>query len=154
MTPDYNFYKDVYLGTLLSENDFNKYISKGLAIISSYTMDRVRESTIGSFPESLSINIQKCACELSEFLFDKDNINNSVTIGLNNGNTNNQTISNISSMKAGEVTITYNSNTINKVTDGYIDYKEIKKRYSSILNSYLYPQYINGQYYNVLSWVG
>lgn len=140
----YEYYKDVYYGNKLTEENFNKFISKAENIISKYTFDTVNESTLNNYPAALVEKIKKCACELAECNYDVDRINNMIlpnedgTIGI------------VSSKRAGEVSVSYESS---KVVSSYISSKDVESRYKSILNDYLYPQNINGTYYNLLSWV-
>lgn len=140
----YEFYKDVYYGNKLKEEDFNKFISKAENIISNYTFDRINERTIDKYPSELVNKIKKCACELADFNYDVDRVNSlsiptdDVTIGL------------VSSKRAGEVSVSYDSS---KVFSSYTNDRYVSNRYKSILNDYLYPQQVNGKYYNLLSWV-
>lgn len=159
----YEFYKDVYGGTKLTAETFPKYITKGLSIISKYTMDRVNDSTIDTFPEILSTNIKKCACELAEFKSDIDKINEMVISHNSDLNDSNATInkinsSNIKSITAGAVSYTIDTNSTSSITNNvsknYTDIKSINNQIKSILNDYLYPQYIGGKYYNLMSFVG
>lgn len=160
MPLDYQFYKDVYGGTKLTAETFSKYISKGVSIISKYTMDRVNFDTIDSFPESLSTNIKKCACELADFKSDIDEINDMVishNSGLNETNNFNNlaSVSNVKSVTAGAVSYTFDtsskSSVANNVSKNYTDLKSINNKIKSILNDYLYPQYIGCKYYNLMS---
>lgn len=144
MYVDYDFYKTEYNGGKLSEDNFNKFISKAEDVISRYTMDRVKENTLNSFPSSLVVKIKKCACELAEFCFDVSRINDLVSIK------DDGIAGVIKSKSAGAVSITYDTALS---TSNYLDQTQVNKRYKSILNEYLYPQLINGNYYNLLSWV-
>lgn len=160
MSLDYEFYKDVYGGTKLTSETFSKYISKGISIISKYTMDRANITTIDSFPENLSINIKKCACELADFQFDIDQINNMVIYHNSNVNDSNnldnlKSCNNLKSVTAGAVSYTFDTSSKNSVSNNasknYTDLKSINNKIKSILNDYLYPQYIGGKYYNLMS---
>lgn len=162
MSISYEFYKDVYGGNKLTTDTFTKYIAKGISLISKYTMDRVNESTIDTFPTILSTNIKKCACELAEFKSDIDKINDMAISSNTDENNLNNTInkinsSNIKSVTAGAVSYTIdtsNSNSISSsVFKNYTDQKSINTKIKSILNDYLYPQYIGGKYYNLMSFV-
>lgn len=161
MLLSYEFYKDVYGGTKLTEDTFPKYIAKGVSIISKYTMDRVNETTIDTFPDSLSTNIKKCACELAEFKSDCDKINdmvlNSNTVSSSDNALNKINSSNIKSITAGAVSYTMDTSTSNSISNNvsknYTDQKSINKKIKSILDDYLYPQHIGDKYYNLMSFV-
>lgn len=163
MPLSYEFYKDIYGGTKLTVETFPKYIAKGVSIISKYTMDRVNESNIDTFPERLSTNIKKCACELADFKSDCDKINE-IGISRNTNTTNSiDTINNktnpssIKSITAGAVSYTIDTSastsTASSVSKNYTDLKYINNRIKSILNDYLYPQNIGNRYYNLMSFV-
>lgn len=152
MIIDYEFYTNIYQGNKLTEDNFNKYIGKGLNIISRYTMDRVRENTINSFPQPLLDNIKKCACELAEFMYDVSRLE---SLGVSSALAEDTLAQKpIKSMSAGAVSYTIDTNLSNNISKDYIDRKSINNRYRTILNEYLYPQCIGCEYYNLLSWVG
>lgn len=152
MVIDFDFYKNIYGGNKLTEDNFNKFINKSFNIISQYTFDRVNDDNISKFPPSLIDKIQKCACELAEYEYDVNRLNNLMNI---NESGTNGIVKNIT---AGAVSKSYDTTAaINNLIGsnsgssgnnrGY--YSNIKK----ILNVWLYPQYIDRRYYNLLSWV-
>lgn len=140
----YEFYKDVYNGNKLTEENFDKFMYKAENIIANYTFDRINDTTINKYPPALVNKIKKCACELAEFNQDVDRVN-SLSIPKDDG-----TIGLVSSKRAGEVSVSYDSS---KVYSSYTNDRYVSNRYKTILNDYLYPQQINGKYYNLLSWV-
>lgn len=144
---DYEFYKTIYGGTNLTETNFNKYAEKAESIISAYTLDRVNDNTINRFPDSLVDKIKKCACELAELSLNVAKANEMININPDG------ITGVIKSKTAGAVSITYDT-TDNSITNTYLDSSNISKKKKYILNEYLYPQFINGKYYNLLSWVG
>lgn len=141
---DYDFYKTEYNGAKLSEENFNKFEPKAEDVIARYTMDRVKENTLNSFPAALVIKIKKCACELAEFCFDVSRINDLISIK------DDGIAGVIKSKTAGAVSITYDTALS---SSNYLDQGQVNRRYKYILNDYLYPQLIDGNYYNLLSWV-
>lgn len=151
MSIDYTYYSKTYQGHKLTQDVFPKYIDKSLNIISRYTMNRVTANNIDSYPALLSRRIKNCACELCEFIFDVDRLQDlGVSSSLNEGTINQKPIK---SVTAGAVSYTLDSNLSNSVSKNYIDRKAIDQRYKSILNEYLYPQWLDNEYYNLLSWV-
>ena len=144
MYTTFEFYRDVYYGNKLEEKDFNKVIPKAESIIARYTFDNVTEAKINRYPKELIEKIKRCACELSDFCNDVDKVNSEILSNNNGG------LGLIKSKKAGEVTVSYS--TSNFLTS-YIRPNNIKVKYKSILNDYLYPQCIGGKFYNLLSWV-
>ena len=142
---DYEFYKDNG-GSIIEENDFERYAEKAENIISIYTFDRVNDSTIDSFPSQLVLKIKNCACELSDLYSEIDKVSKKYL-----GTVSNEEITGIvKSETAGAVSKTYDTSTI---ADMFIDPNTVKSKIKSIINSWLYPCKINGIYYNVLSWV-
>lgn len=150
MYVEYYFYTSIYGSKKLKENEFNKFIEKSIGIISSYTFDRVNEKTIDSFPIQISTKIKKCACELAEYEYDIDRLNSFISIKENG------TTGVVKNITAGAVSKTYETKSVidglsgtNSSSNNNAYYSNIKR----ILNNWLYPQYVDYRYYNLLSWV-
>lgn len=150
MLVDYSFYTDIYKGNQIEENEFDKYIRKASNVISRYTFDRVKENTINKFPIELIENIKMCICELAEFEKSVYNIN-SISNGSNNNALDNSLF--IKEKRAGAVSISMDTSVTSNILKQYTSTSSKSEKYKSILNDYLYPQKINGLYYNLLSWV-
>lgn len=140
---DYSFYKDIYGGVKINEKDFTKFAYKAESIISMYTFDRVNDKTINKFPQEIVMKIKNCCCELAEANFDIDRIQNLSNLD------DNGTSGIAKSKTAGAVSISYDNSSVNN----FLDTSTNKKRFRYILDTYLYPQNIDGVYYNLMSGV-
>lgn len=141
---DFEFYKSIYKGSKLGEDNFQKFVDKAENIISEYTWDRVNDHTINSFPQQLVLKIKKCSCELAEAIYDIDRINSMYSLK------DDGTSGVVKSQSAGAVSISYE----NTVNSSYLNSDNTQAKYKNILSSWLYPQRIGGIYYNLMSWVG
>lgn len=139
---DFEFYKSIYNGSKLNEDNFPKFIEKAESIISEYTWDRVNQITINNFPQTLIDKIKQCGCELADTIYDIDRVNNMYLLK------DDGTSGVIKSQSAGAVSISYENG-----VSSYLSNDTVQKKYQNILSSWLYPQKIGGTYYNLMSWV-
>lgn len=142
MYVSFDYYKNTYGGTKLTEDVFPKFAEKGERYIQRGTFNRVSEDTFNTFPEKIQTLIKKCVCNLAEAMFDTSKMNDLI---ISSG----QESSGIVKTKtAGAVSITYDTTAF---TSKYLSDEAISNRYNGILKEYLYSQYIDGKYYNFLS---
>lgn len=154
---NYEYYKNVYYGDVLSRNEFSRYSFKACSLIERETVSRISFNSINkcNFPEELKESARRCACDLSEVLFyfdylfysgsDLNNRGNDFGIERNNRE--------IVSEKAGEVSVTYATKESSRlaILKKITDEKQRKLYIKSLIESYLYPREINGIFWNVLS---
>src|SRR5574344_2916989 len=112
---DYAFYKDVYLGNVATEEEFPRIAERASEIIDVLTYNRITNELMNS-DETLANKIKKANCALAEQIHYEE------TAISNNSN------GNISSIKAGEETITYTQSNSSS-------YLEQKERYMSALTN-------------------
>lgn len=141
---DFNYYQNTYRGDILTEQNFTKYASKACNYISAETMDRIKDSTISSYPQILIDDIKNCACDLAEKYYDYDKVYHNI-INISSGESN----SNIKSEKSGEVSITYGVS--DNLIKNFSDPKYFNKYLAETLHAYIYPRCINGVTYNLTS---
>lgn len=141
---DFNYYQNTYRGDILTEQNFTKYASKACNYISAETMDRIKDSTISSYPQILIDDIKNCACDLAEKYYDYDKVYHNI-INISSGESN----SNIKSEKSGEVSITYGAS--DNIIKNFSDPKYFNKYLLETLHAYIYPRCINGCTYNLTS---
>ena len=112
---DYAFYKDVYLGNVATEDEFPRIAERASEIIDVLTYNRITDELMSS-DETLANKIKKANCALAEQIHYEE------TATSNNSN------GNISSIKAGEETITYKQSNSSS-------YLEQKEQYMSALTN-------------------
>lgn len=112
---DYAFYKDVYLGNVATEEEFPRIAERASEIIDILTYNRITNELMSS-DETLANKIKKANCALAEQIHYEE------TAISNNSN------GNISSIKAGEETITYKQSNSSS-------YLEQKEQYMSALTN-------------------
>lgn len=142
MYVSFDYYKNTYLGTKLSEDIFPKFAEKGERYIEKCTFNRINEDTFNTFPEKIQTLIKKCVCELSDAMFDTSKMNDLI---ISSGQ---ESSGIVKSKTAGAVSLTYDTTAF---TSKYLSEEAVANRYNDILQDYLYPQYIDGKYYNFLS---
>lgn len=143
MFVDYNYYINDFHGTLLDQNNFEKYAFKACSYITNETMSRIIDSTINSYPKPLVDDIKMCACDLAEIFHDKDKIyRNAINISSEKNN-------NITSERAGEVSVSYGSS--DSLISKFSDPKYFNNYLRETVKSWLYPRVINGIVYNITS---
>ena len=94
---DYTFYTTVYLGNVISQNDFPRLAERATEVINAIIGDKITDSVIAN--SDVYNNIKKANCALAEQIYYQASSNSSMGVA-----------GNISSLKAGEEMITYNSN--------------------------------------------
>lgn len=94
---DYTFYTTVYLGNVISQNDFPRLAERASEVINAIIGDKITADVISD--SDTYTNIKKANCALAEQIY-YDNVSSG---GISTAN-------NISSIKAGEETISYNTN--------------------------------------------
>lgn len=112
---DYAFYRDVYLGNVATEEEFPRIAERASEIIDVLTYNRITNELISS-DETLANKIKKANCALAEQIHYEEYA------------TSNNSNGNISSIKAGEETITYNKTNSSS-------YLEQKEQYMSALTN-------------------
>ena len=123
---DYSFYTNVYLGNIITESEFERMAQRASDIIDVFTSDRITPDVISN--ENIYTKIKKANCALAEQIyFDEQNY----YIGGNLSN------SNIHSIKAGEETITYNTDSSSSKTSVQVQ-KDKYYTALSIISQYLY----------------
>ncbi len=142
MYVDYEYYKEEFKGTTLTEEEFNKFGSLGEKYIAKNTLSRVTEGSINSYPTPLVLDIKDCVCELASFLHEISLVRSNALGGVNSGE------GIIKSKKAGEVSISYDTSCL---SDIYLNAKNVESEKQLILKQYLYPRCIGGTTYNLLS---
>lgn len=142
MYVDYEYYKEEFKGTTLTEEEFNKFGSLGEKYIAKNTLSRVTEGSINSYPKLLVLDIKDCVCELAEFLHEINLVRSNALGGVNSGE------GIVKSKKAGEVSVSYDASCL---SDIYLNAKNVESEKQLILKQYLYPRCIGGNTYNLLS---
>jgi hypothetical protein len=94
---DYTFYTTVYLGNVISQNDFPRLAERATEVINAIIGDKITDDVIADL--DVYTNIKKANCALAEQIY-YDNVSGG---GISTAN-------NISSISAGEETISYNTN--------------------------------------------
>jgi len=139
---DYDYYTDTFKGTLLTEDEFNKYGNDACIYITASTMSRVTDSTISIYPASLIDKIKRCACVLSEYLKRVADVESSLT-GVSSSSE-----GMIKSKTAGSVSVSYDTTT---AVSYYLDISKQEEAKQGIIRQYLSPIVIGTIYYNLLS---
>ena len=116
---DYTFYTTVYLGNVISQNDFTRLAERATEVINAIIGDKITDSVIAN--SDVYNNIKKANCALAEQIYYQASSNSSMGVA-----------GNISSLKAGEEMITYNSN-----KSAYDVQKDRYQSAISILSKYL-----------------
>ena len=74
--PDYTFYTDTYMGTLLTEENFPKYISRAGYKLDELTFARHRADDGGNvspdLPSSVQTRVNLALCAIAELLYSAD----------------------------------------------------------------------------------
>ena len=123
---DYTFYTDVYLGNVIPSADFNRVAQRASDIIDVFTSDRITSDVIAD--TDTYTKIKKANCALAEQIYYDEQ---SSAIG--GGGTSS---ANIKSIKAGEETITYNSQSSSAKTAFEIQ-KDKYQTALSVISTYL-----------------
>lgn len=150
MLVDYDYYKNIFKGVDLTENEFPKYANMACMQITASTLSRVNDRTINNYPPEIVRNIKDCACAISE-------LRKKFEDGFNIlGNSSNQSGGGksggiIHSKTAGAVSVTYDTSAANKSIDYLIDPSKQRKLIQSVMDMYLPPICIGGKFYNLLS---
>lgn len=103
MYVSFDYYKNTYLGTKLSEDIFPKFAEKGERYIEKCTFNRINEDTFNTFPEKIQTLIKKCVCELSDAMFDTSKMNDLI---ISSGQ---ESSGIVKSKTAGAVSVTYDT---------------------------------------------
>ena len=113
---DYSFYTNVYLGNIIPESEFDRMAQRASDIIDVFTSDRITPDVISN--ENIYTKIKKANCALAEQIYcDEQNY--------------------IHSIKAGEETITYNTDSSSSKTSVQVQ-KDKYYTALSIISQYLY----------------
>ena len=123
---DYSFYTDVYLGNIIPSADFNRVAKRASDIIDVFTSNRITQDVIAD--TNTYTQIKNANCALAEQIY-YDEQNASIGCG---GSSN----ANIKSIKAGEETITYNSQSSSAKTAFQIQ-KDKYQTALSVISTYL-----------------
>ena len=138
MSVDYEFYKNNFKGKLSAE-EFDKFVNLSCMKITKETCSRVTDGTLNNFPNELILDIKTCACALIDKLkifqdaldFNEKSVNSGA----------------VKSQTAGAVSVTYDTS----FSSYFLDSKNQEIQIKSIINAYLFPRFINGKFYNLLS---
>lgn len=144
MFVDYNYYINVFGGSMLSETEFNQYGNMACMKISSSTLSRVTDSTINSYPPSLVNSIKNCACALAQWFKRFQSVADNMTNAVNGS----QPEGIVKSKTAGAVSIIYDTTS---TLSHFLDLDNQEQTTNSVLKTFLYPQCIDGKFYNLLS---
>ena len=93
---DYTFYTTVYLGNVISQTDFPRLAERATEVINAIIGDKITPDVISD--ATVYTNIKKANCALAEQIYYETSGTNAIGGA-----------SNISSLKAGEETISYNT---------------------------------------------
>ena len=93
---DYTFYTTVYLGNVISQTDFPRLAERATEVINAIIGDKITADVISD--ATVYTNIKKANCALAEQIYYETSGANAIGGA-----------SNISSLKAGEETISYNT---------------------------------------------
>lgn len=93
---DYTFYTTVYLGNVISQTDFPRLAERATEVINAIIGDKITADVISD--DTVYTNIKKANCALAEQIYYETSGTNAIGGA-----------SNISSLKAGEETISYNT---------------------------------------------
>lgn len=93
---DYTFYTTVYLGNVISQTDFPRLAERATEVINAIIGDKITADVISD--DTVYANIKKANCALAEQIYYETSGTNAIGGA-----------SNISSLKAGEETISYNT---------------------------------------------
>ena len=124
---DYTFYTDVYMGNVIPSADFNRVSQRASDIIDVFTSNRITATVIAD--TDTYTKIKKANCALAEQIYYDEQ---SAAVG-GGGSSN----ANIKSIKAGEETITYNSQSSTAKTAFDIQ-KDKYQTALSVISIYLY----------------
>lgn len=144
MFVDYNYYKNVFGGSMLTETEFNQYGNMACTKISSSTLSRVTDSTINGYPSSLVSSIKNCACVLAQWFKRFQSALDTMTNAVDGT----QPEGIIKSKSAGAVSVTYDTTS---TLSYFLDQSNQEQTVNSVLKTFLYPQCIDGKLYNLLS---
>lgn len=123
---DYSFYTDVYLGNVIPSDDFNRVAQRASDIIDVFTSDRITATVIAD--NDTYTKIKKANCALAEQIYYDEQ---SAAVGGGGSST-----ANIKSIKAGEETITYNSQSSSAKTAFQVQ-KDKYQTALSVISTYL-----------------
>lgn len=93
---DYTFYTTVYLGNIISQTDFPRLAERSYEVINTIIGDKITDDVISN--TYVYNNIKKANCALAEQIYYQTSGGSSFGAS-----------GNVSSIKAGEETITYNT---------------------------------------------
>jgi len=141
---DYTYYTDNFNGTLLTENEFNKFGDLACILITTSSMSRVTDSLINSYPAELIYRIKNCACTLAEYLKQEDDVRKKALSTI----LDEETSGVVRSKTAGAVSVSYDTST---VLSHYLNTDKQKEIIDTIIRQYLSPVVIGSVYYNLLS---
>jgi len=141
---DYTYFTGNFKGTLLTENEFNRFGDLACILITTSTMSRVTDSTITIYPAELIYRIKNCACVLSEFLKQEDDVKKKSFASI----IDTETSGIVRSKTAGAVSVTYDTST---AISYYLNIGKYKDLINMIIRQYLSPVCIGTIYYNLLS---
>lgn len=144
MFVDYTYYTDNFNGTLLTEDEFNKFGDLACIFITTSTMSRVTDTLITSYPAELIYRIKNCACSLAEYLKEKYDVRKNILSSMDSS----QSTGIVRSKKAGAVSIDYDTST---TVSYYLNTKSQQDMINMIIRQYLAPVVIGTVYYNLLS---
>ncbi len=118
---DYSFYTDTFLGNVIDSTSFNRVSERASEIIDVFTNGNITADILAN-ADTLT-KIKKANCALAEQIFYGET-SNSITSG-----------GNVTSIKAGEETVTYKNNTsYNSQSTDYSIASSIISRYLSGTN--------------------
>lgn len=96
----YEFYSNEYCGTVIPETSFEKFVVKASKEINKWTYYRLSDTEM---TEELEHNLQYCACEIAELLYQIDNYNRATSIAENGKGI-------VKSMSSGSESVSYETN--------------------------------------------
>lgn len=140
---DYEYYKTQFKGSDLTEEEFEKYGNLACMEITTNTLSRVTDLTIGDYPKELISRIKDCACSIANYKKAFDNAFNSI-VGAKSGSG----AGVIRSKSVGAVSVSYDTS---QTASYLLDPAKQKQLISSVLRLYLSPVCFGGVMYNLLS---
>ena len=142
MFVDYDYYAFVFKGTVLTEDEFNKFGNQACMYITANTLSRITDSSVLIYPIEIQKKVKDCACTLAEYLKQVDDAKKSIT----GGGSASEGI--VRSRAAGAVSVTYDTSLS---VQYFLDQERQEDAKQAILRLYLSPVCIGTRFYNLLS---
>lgn len=140
---DYEYYKTQFKGSDLTEEEFEKYGNLACMEITTNTLSRVTDSTLGNYPKELVSRIKDCACSIADYRKMFDNVFKSAASSQSGSGS-----GIVRSKSVGAVSVSYDTS---QTASYLLDPAKQKQLICSVLRLYLSPVCFGGVMYNLLS---